>query len=135
MDGQLMGLGLEASGFTAQWKKNPFPNSPSGTRSIRNAGPGYFLSAGVGQRSWRSCDAGLWPKTATITYQFRPAEITGSRELQPVPILPCQMFAARTQFPARVLSSGRNARFHPGVRRPYWYGVITSDSGSLMSAV
>src|SRR4029077_121227 len=43
MDGQLMGLGLEASGFTAQWKKNPFPNSPSGTRSIRNAGPGYFL--------------------------------------------------------------------------------------------
>src|SRR5260370_24979938 len=43
------------------------------------------------------------------------------------------MFAARTQFPARTLSSGRSARFHRDVRRPYWYGVVTSDSGSLMS--
>src|SRR5258708_19703826 len=128
MDGQLMGLGLEASGFTAQWKKNPFPNSPSGTRSIRNAGPGYFLSAGVGQRSWRSCDAGLWPKTATITYQFRPAEITGSRELRPVPILPCQMFAARTHFPPRVLSTPPTPPFHPPSRRPSSYELLTTIS-------
>jgi len=36
---------------------------------------------------------------------------------------------------SHILSDDRSARFHPCVQRPYWCGVVTSDSDSLISVV
>jgi hypothetical protein len=45
------------------------------------------------------------------------------------------MCAVQMHTPSHILSDDRSARFHPCVQRPYWCGVVTSDSDSLISVV
>jgi len=179
---------------THSGKKNPFPNSPGGARSIHNAGRGNFLCRGrathpkiltprkywansrrartthhdgsnpargdakrktatnkapkfsplmVGARTSRLPNAypgrscGTRDCSRRLAHKFRRGEnpITGLPELRPAQIAPCRMCAVQMHTPSHILSDDRSARFHPCVQRPYWCGVVTSDSDSLISVV